>query len=246
MGKAGCFLDLLNLDISSCKVIALVGGGGKTSLIYRLCQELREMKKRVIIATTTHMAYDPSLLFARDGQERRVKALLLEQGYVMAGGLDEEKGKYTALSMEKLEKLAGMCDVMLVEADGAKHMPLKVPEEWEPVIPPFAQAVVGVAGLDCLGKAICEIGHRPKSLALFLKKDMDAPVTSRDVAKIAVSSQGLFKDVGDRIYRVYLNKADTLKDLGTAEKIAEEIRKEGVYAVWGSVQKEDFAAWGKI
>ena len=36
MKRYGYFLDLLKLDIEKYPVIAVVGGGGKTSLIYRL------------------------------------------------------------------------------------------------------------------------------------------------------------------------------------------------------------------
>ena len=58
MKRYGYFLDLLKLDIEKYPVIAVVGGGGKTSLIYRLNEELQALGKKVIISTTTHMAYD--------------------------------------------------------------------------------------------------------------------------------------------------------------------------------------------
>ena len=65
MRKSGYFLDLLKLDIDQYKVIAVVGGGGKTSLIYRLNEELQALGKKVIISTPTHMAYDPMLPFVK-------------------------------------------------------------------------------------------------------------------------------------------------------------------------------------
>ena len=40
------FLDLLKLDIEKYPVIAVVGGGGKTSLIYRLNEELQALGKK--------------------------------------------------------------------------------------------------------------------------------------------------------------------------------------------------------
>ena len=55
MKRYGYFLDLLKLDIEKYPVIAVVGGGGKTSLIYRLNEELQALGKKVIISTTTHM-----------------------------------------------------------------------------------------------------------------------------------------------------------------------------------------------
>ncbi|MDO5135280.1 MAG: selenium cofactor biosynthesis protein YqeC [Eubacteriales bacterium] len=232
------FLDLLELDTEAYQVIAVVGGGGKTSLIYRLCQELQALKKRVVIATTTHMAMDPERPFARDGKREEVLSLMEEYGYVIAAGLDQEKGKYTALPMEELRGLTELCDVMLIEADGAKHQPLKVPEAWEPVIPDFAQAVISVVGLDCLGKPIRETTHRMERTCEFLQKSLDAPVTFEDVVKIASSFHGLLKDVEDRLYRVYLNKTDVLDNPLTAERLVEELRERGTFAASGSLLKE--------
>ena len=36
-------------------MIAFVGGGGKTTLIYELARELESVGKRVLVTTTTHM-----------------------------------------------------------------------------------------------------------------------------------------------------------------------------------------------
>ena len=47
------FLELLQIDYEKYPVIAVVGGGGKTSLIYRLTDELIDKGKKVIITTTT-------------------------------------------------------------------------------------------------------------------------------------------------------------------------------------------------
>ena len=66
MKRYGYFLDLLKLDIEKYPVIAVVGGGGKTSLIYRLNEELQALGKKVIISTTTHMAYDPMLASGKE------------------------------------------------------------------------------------------------------------------------------------------------------------------------------------
>ena len=115
------FLELLQIDYEKYPVIAVVGGGGKTSLIYRLTDELIDKGKRVIITTTTHMAGESELPFARGGDAVRVKELLDKERYVIAAEYEEDTGKYASLTDEKLEELRELCDVMLVEADGAKH-----------------------------------------------------------------------------------------------------------------------------
>ena len=123
------FLELLQIDYEKYPVIAVVGGGGKTSLIYRLTDELIDKGKRVIITTTTHMAGESELPFARGGDAVRVKELLDKERYVIAAEYEEDTGKYASLTDEKLEELRELCDVMLVEADGAKHHPVKSPGE---------------------------------------------------------------------------------------------------------------------
>ena len=62
------FLELLQIDYEKYPVIAVVGGGGKTSLIYRLTDELIDKGKRVIITTTTHMAGESELPSASGGK----------------------------------------------------------------------------------------------------------------------------------------------------------------------------------
>ena len=161
------FLELLQIDYERYPVIAVVGGGGKTSLIYRLTDELLDRDKRVIITTTTHMTGESELPFVRGGDAARVKEMLDREGYVIAAEYEEETGKYAALSEKKMEELKGLCDVMLVEADGAKHHPVKVPEAWEPVIPACADIVISVIGLDCLGQPISQSAYRMERTSEF-------------------------------------------------------------------------------
>ena len=78
---------------------------------------------------------------------------LIEQyGYVIAAHHKAGQPKISGPEKEILEKLPGFCDLLLVEADGSRRRPLKVPAVHEPVIPSFADMVVGVIGLDCIGK----------------------------------------------------------------------------------------------
>ena len=237
------FLELLQIDYEKYPVIAVVGGGGKTSLIYRLTDELIDKGKRVIITTTTHMAGESELPFARGGDAVRVKELLDKERYVIAAEYEEDTGKYASLTDEKLEELSADGDeapfsLMLVEADGAKHHPVKVPEKWEPVIPRCADIVISVIGLDCLGQPISQSAYRMERTSEFLRKSLEAPITEEDIVKIATSICGLFKDVEERVYRVYLNKSDILKEKEPAEHIVEELERKNTVAAYGSLLEE--------
>ena len=238
MKKQVEFLELLQIDYKKYPVIAVVGGGGKTSLIYRLADELLDRGNKVIITTTTHMAGESELPFARGGDAVEVKEMLDREGYVIAAEYEEETGKYASLKEGKLEELKELCDVMLIEADGAKHHPVKVPAEWEPVIPACADIVISVIGLDCLGQPIRQSAYRMERTSKFLKKSLEAPITEEDIVKIATSICGLFKDVEERIYRVYLNKSDVLSEKTLAEYIVEELEKKHTVAAYGSLWEE--------
>ena len=114
---------------------------------------------------------------------------------------------------------------------------MKVPAVHEPVIPEFADIVVGVTGLDCIGKKICDIAHRPEDVAEFLRKKTDEPVMWEDVVKIASSENGLRKNVGEKSFLVYFNKADVLESPGMVENIIKQCREVGIEAVCGSLKE---------
>ena len=237
MKESGYFLDLLKLDIEKYLVIAVVGGGGKTSLIYRLNEELQALGKKVIISTTTHMAFDPMLPRIGSDELDKLPQMLENHGFAAVADIEKASGKMCSIEETKLKKLISLCDVMLLEADGAKQKPVKVPAKWEPMIPDFADVVVSVIGLDCLGKPICEAAHRAEYTSSFLQKKLDAPITAEDIEKIAVSVHGLYKRVDQKIYRVYLNKADVLSSVAPAEHIIEDLAKQGTVAAFGSLKE---------
>ncbi len=219
-------------------IVAFTGGGGKTSLIYYLAEKFAGEGKKVIVTTTTHMAWESERPFADAEDAAGIRSFLDQYGYVTAAYHKAGQPKISGPDREILEKLSGFCDVLLVEADGSKRLPLKVPTQWEPVIPETADIVVGVIGLDCLGKKISDTAHRPADVARFLGKSVEDIVVWEDVAKIAVSENGLQKDVGKRRFLVYLNKADVLESLDEVKKIIERCRMDKIEAVCGSLRRD--------
>ena len=91
------FLELLQIDYEKYPVIAVVGGGGKTSLIYRLTDELIDKGKKVIITTTTHMAGESELPFAKGGDVVQVKELLEVILHVMEENVETYMPGFTHL-----------------------------------------------------------------------------------------------------------------------------------------------------
>ena len=235
------FLSGLHIRPSH-RIIAVVGSGGKTSLIWRLTEELVQAGKKVAVTTTTHMAIEKERPFALNGEG--AEALIFKHGYVLAASIDIQKKKLSSLPYEKLKKLSELCDVLLIEADGARKKPFKIPMEWEPVIPDFTDLVIAVCGLDSLGKSIKEAAYCPRETALFLGKKETDIICPQDMIKAVSSRDGLLKGVGEREYRVYLNKMDTVKERETLNKIRRELSDMGVQVFCGSLrEKKKNTAW---
>ena len=73
MRRTDSILKALDIDTDRYPVLSVVGGGGKTSLIFRIMEELTAVGKKVLITTTTHMAYEPDRPFAEDGDIISIK-----------------------------------------------------------------------------------------------------------------------------------------------------------------------------
>lgn len=143
---------------------AIIGGGGKTTLLYALARELSQTA-RVIVCTTTHILPPEHLPCLTDGTETEIRRTLKKTKCVCVGTRTQE-GKLTAPELA-FEKLLPMADYILAEADGSKHLPLKAHAAHEPVIPPEANQTILVLGASGFGKPIAAAAHRP---ALYAEK----------------------------------------------------------------------------
>lgn len=194
----------LNMDVH--RAVALVGGGGKSSTMYALAREAADGGRRVIVTTSTHIMPHPGLFLTDNPDPDHLRACLAEHGVITLGTL----GRADKLcGTGEIGVCKGAADVVLIEADGARLMPLKIPADHEPVIPPESDAVIAVAGLDALDKPIAAACHRPERVAAFLGKPMEALVTEEDMLHILSSLLGGRKQVAPHMaYRCVLNKAD--------------------------------------
>jgi probable selenium-dependent hydroxylase accessory protein YqeC len=135
---------------SGFKFVATVGGGGKTTLGECLASRASQEGRRAVITTTTKIrAEEPYVLF--DDIEH-----LRNQERLVRVGRSVSEGKLTSLSFDEIETLGEIFDFVLIEADGAKGKPLKCPSATEPVIPPFCDHTIVVAGLDALGGRVAD------------------------------------------------------------------------------------------
>ena len=154
-------------------IIAVVGSGGKTTLIKKLAARYRSEGKTALVTTTTHMFIQEDTLLTDDAAA--IIHALKETGYVMAGIPEGQKIK--ALSQETFDALRNCADVVLVEADGSKCLPLKYPNATEPVIPAHTEEIIVVWGPHGLHKPAGDVCHRLELVMQCLGITEDTVIT---------------------------------------------------------------------
>ena len=143
---------LAALGIGRGDVVAVAGAGGKTTLIYRLAAEARACGLRVLVTTTTHMGTldealtGPVLVEAEGDTAAALEEALAREGRVTLLGRRVRPDKLEGLDARRVDALARIADLVVVEADGARGRSLKVPAPHEPVIPSSTTVVVGTLG----------------------------------------------------------------------------------------------------
>ena len=116
---------------------------------------------------------------------------------------------------------------MLLEADGAKHLPVKTPAEHEPVICEQTGIVLNVYGMRAIGKKMKGGMFPYRRSGENSWKDREDILRPEDIMTLAVSQSAGRKCVTDDMeYQVILNQADTEEEKQMAMQLAEDIEKE--------------------
>jgi probable selenium-dependent hydroxylase accessory protein YqeC len=144
-------------------VTAVIGSGGKTSLLRLLGGEIAAAGQGVLLCTTTKIVPFPGLPCVTEPGFAPMAAAA-KKDRLLCGGRLLENGKLTAPDVP-LSDLADMFDYVLVESDGAARRPLKAHKPHEPVIPQESNRVIWVVGASGLGKPILAAAHRPSMYA---------------------------------------------------------------------------------
>lgn len=189
--------------------ICLVGGGGKTTVMYELAAAGAACGRRVLVLTSTHILRPADGSFAADVPA--VQNLWQQGRYAVIGTPELATGKLTAPPQDLYEALQLQADVILCEADGSRHHPCKVPAEYEPVLLPDSDIVLAVAGMDALGRPLAQACQRPQLAAALLGCSLDSVIDEQMLAALLLSAQGSRKNVGTRTYYIVLNKCDLIK-----------------------------------
>lgn len=197
-------------------VVSLVGAGGKTTLIYMMARVCALQGMKVIITTTTHMQKPTKYPLATNIDDL---CNALKQGDIVVAGKEAGDGKITGWDEMDFKDFMKLADFVLIEADGAKMLPCKVPAGNEPVIPKESDIVLGLMGMNTLGRPLKDVVFRKEKAMELLKTDENHLMNMDDMAFILANSKGTKKDVEKREYFAILNQCDNEIMLKKALKI---------------------------
>lgn len=189
--------------------ICLVGGGGKTTVMYEMAAPWAACGRKVLALTSTHILQPADGSFAADAAA--VHNLWQQRRYAVIGTPEFATGKLTLPPQSVYEALKPQADVILCEADGSRHHPCKVPAAHEPVLLPDSDIVLAVAGMDALCRPLAQACQRPQLAAELLGCGAEKILDAQMLTVLLLSEQGARKNVGERAYYIVLNKCDLLK-----------------------------------
>lgn len=210
-------------------VVAVIGSGGKTTLLRELAGELAGVGESVVLATTTRIlpfGGIPTLTAGETGEIARV----LAEKRVACVASPAGKGKLAAPAVA-LGQIAGIADHVLIEADGSKRLPLKAHAAWEPVVPPESVRTVLVVGASGFWRPVAEAVHRPEVFCRIAGCASGDAATPELVAHVIAAEA--FADV------VVVNQCESPDALAAARELAKRLSPLPVLA--GSIREHDLA-----
>ena len=218
-------------------VVSLIGGGGKTTLLYALSAYCTAKGWRVLTATTTHIRKPVNVPWIAVNEEEKT-------AWENAG---KERDRLWQQGTYVVAEWISDADITFLEADGAKCLPCKFPAAHEPVILPQSDIVLAVAGLSALyrplgevcfraelaieawNRDVCEYGDAayPKEGKRLLKEvpiSKDTSLTPELLAWLLGSENGARKDISGRSFFVVLNQADTSERREDGRKVLDILK----------------------
>ena len=204
----------------------MVGGGGKSSLLFAIEQQWPGS----LLLTTTTRIFAAQIKKARawlsldqlaEDEAALTAVLQKHRSCLIVGQVEAEKAigvppEYPAQWLKRPD-----VDLILIEADGSRRLPVKAPAPHEPVIPHASTQVVIMVGIDALSQPIAQIAHRPERVAALTGLAQTDFLTPETLAQLIVHPEGGLKDVAAGMQTaVCLNKVETAVQLQQASQIA--------------------------
>jgi molybdenum cofactor cytidylyltransferase len=225
------------INVKHKDVIAFAGAGGKTGLMIALASELFKNDTKVAITTTTKIGtterpYNSELIVETNSEKMISKVnevILLGKIPVLASSIDESNNRLHGISSNSVNAIAREVDYLLIEADGARRKPFKIPMSHEPVVPECVTKLCIVVGLDALGQQIDNVNFYNVEGMIKLGAVSGENLTIELIRKLMCHPEGYlrFKTQNREIY-LLLNKIDLLPEPEDPNELAQVLYNNSI------------------
>lgn len=182
-------------------ILAVVGAGGKTTVVSKLGAVAVSLDRPVVVTTTTKMGSEQvapwNPYYGDDltlGESHIVEQM--KRGQMGSWFQAVARHKVVGLDPELLDTLHERHPdwSIVVEADGAKTKWLKAPKSHEPVIPTNTVTTIAVVNMQVLGKPLTEdYVHRIEEVQAIMGIPLGDRITSEGVARLLRHENGMFQ-----------------------------------------------------
>lgn len=216
--------DLTNLAsafrVNQGELISLVGGGGKTTTLFTLGEQLAGT---TVLTTTTKMGAEQSSNYPAliDPTDDELRNRLTKVGRALAWKAADER-RAIGVSGATCDHWFTIADNVVVEADGSRKRPFKAPAAHEPVIPTSTTLLLACIGISAFGRPIADGCHRPELVAALATCGVGDVLTPQRAAAVLLSPAGSQKDRPPTarfvvaLHRVREVDSDTVTELAEA------------------------------
>ena len=210
-------------NINKGDVVSIVGTGGKTTLLFKMGKELKEQHK--VLLTTSTKIYKPKIenydyiyTSIEDYKYNNIKNGIT----VLSKDINYENNKLIGIDDNILEEVIDDFDLVFIEADGSRNLPLKGWKSHEPPILYKTTKTIGIIPISILEQKISEdIIYGFEEFKNFLNND--DVIDNKVVGRICSSNEGIFKNSKGELY-IYINKVDSVEDLKKAQDLAKYLK----------------------
>jgi probable selenium-dependent hydroxylase accessory protein YqeC len=237
------------------QVITIIGGGGKTRLMYYLLGLVQKLHYLGIATTTTKLSSEvgsghcfievKSLVDAYLAMEEI--QVIKEVATLVYGPDPLAPSKMLGIPKEWIDELAAKCPEMIfvVEGDGSAGKSVKGHLAHEPVIPEGSSMVIVVIGIDSVGAFLNgQQVHRPARMKELVPSLEKSVVTTERITQLIFHPQGYLHNCPPHSEIIFfINKVESEEQQKQAEELAQQLlayhheRVGGV--VIGSLLKEE-------
>ncbi len=221
--------------------IALLGGGGKTTLLHKLGLEFSFIFKRVLLSSLTQSEQSPGdqVVDYETLSTADFSGMFSSNRQIFVMHSGEKTEKLQGLTETELQRLLRKSDICLFECDGARQLPLKAHLSKDPDVPTLTTHVIILVGADAVDTACCDgLIHRPQEFMRVWDTDESTPITAGLIAKVMTTQKGYLQKIRHKPKLIYfVNKWDRHPE--KARLLASTLRRQCSHPVYYGTLKEN-------